>query len=302
MWKTAMLQASALAYSGLLFNAFVWGVSWWPFRALSERGVHPLWATAIIYGICLAVLATAHREHLPSLFKNPWLVLLLFSSGVNNAAFNWAVTVGEVIRVVLLFYLMPMWVALLAWLLLGERPGKRQGGQIVLALLGAYLVLRPVGASSWGFPLPSTLADWLGVLGGATFALTTVLLRKTADEPSGKASLAMFGGGAMVAALLACILTNYQLIAQPNWQNKQWWALALVFGIALLASNLSFQYGARRVRSSTASLLMLNEILFATISAVWLGADTLTATKLMGLACIVGATLLAIQSATTSSN
>ena len=30
-------------------------------------------------------------------------------------AFNWAVTVGDVVRVVLLFYLMPAWSVLLAW-------------------------------------------------------------------------------------------------------------------------------------------------------------------------------------------
>jgi drug/metabolite transporter (DMT)-like permease len=292
-----MPQTRHLAYLGLLFNALVWGVSWWPFRALANYGVHPLWSTAIIYGACVACLAVAYREHLPSLFQNPWLLLLVASSGINNAAFNWAVTVGEVIRVVLLFYLMPMWVALLAWWLLNERPGRREWGQIGLALTGAYLVLQPGADQAWSFPWPNSLADWLGVLGGATFALTTVLLRKTAEEPAGKATLAMFGGGALVSALAALALTYSGAIpAPPNpLAQPAWWPLALLFGLALLASNLSFQYGARRVSSSIAALVMLNEILFATLSAVWLGADTLTSTKLLGLAFIVGASLLAIR-------
>jgi drug/metabolite transporter (DMT)-like permease len=34
--------------------------------------------------------------------------------------FNWAVTIGDVGRVVLLFYLMPAWAALFARLVLGE--------------------------------------------------------------------------------------------------------------------------------------------------------------------------------------
>ena len=33
----------------LTANAFIWGVSWWPFRLLEGRGLHPLWATAFIY-------------------------------------------------------------------------------------------------------------------------------------------------------------------------------------------------------------------------------------------------------------
>jgi drug/metabolite transporter (DMT)-like permease len=297
MWKPAMPQARHLAYLGLLFNALVWGVSWWPFRAMADYGVHPLWSTAIIYAACVACLAIAYRKHLSTLFNNPWLLLLVASSGINNAAFNWAVTIGEVIRVVLLFYLMPMWVALLAWWLLKERPGKREWGQIALALTGAYLVLQPAGMQRWDFPWPSSLADWLGVLGGMTFALTTVLLRKTAQEPAGKATLAMFGGGALVSTVAALALSYTGSIPTPPWPvgPAAWWPLALVFGIALLASNLSFQFGARRVSSATAALVMLNEIMFATLSAVWLGADSLSTTKLLGLAFIVGASLLAIR-------
>ncbi|MDH4289842.1 MAG: EamA family transporter, partial [Aquincola sp.] len=33
----------------LVVNAFVWGVSWWPFRRLEAAGLHPLVATVLIY-------------------------------------------------------------------------------------------------------------------------------------------------------------------------------------------------------------------------------------------------------------
>ena len=39
----------SLPVLALLFNAFVWGVSWWPFRFLHQHGLHPLWATALMY-------------------------------------------------------------------------------------------------------------------------------------------------------------------------------------------------------------------------------------------------------------
>ena len=35
---------------GLLANAMVFGLSWWPFQAMQARGLHPLWATAFMYG------------------------------------------------------------------------------------------------------------------------------------------------------------------------------------------------------------------------------------------------------------
>jgi len=33
---------TGLAVAGLLFNAFVWGVCWWPFKQLQALGLHPL--------------------------------------------------------------------------------------------------------------------------------------------------------------------------------------------------------------------------------------------------------------------
>ena len=47
----------SLPVLALTFNAFTWGVSWWPFRQLEGQGLHALWATALIYSV--AVLAIA---------------------------------------------------------------------------------------------------------------------------------------------------------------------------------------------------------------------------------------------------
>ena len=46
----------------LSFNAFVWGVSWWPFRWLQERGLHPLWATALIYALAVVVITLTRPQ------------------------------------------------------------------------------------------------------------------------------------------------------------------------------------------------------------------------------------------------
>ena len=51
-------MTSPLPVLALLFNAFVWGVAWWPFRTMHTAGLHPLWATALMYcGVLIALLA-----------------------------------------------------------------------------------------------------------------------------------------------------------------------------------------------------------------------------------------------------
>jgi drug/metabolite transporter (DMT)-like permease len=64
-------------------------------------------------------------------------------------------------------------------------------------------------------------------------------------------------------------------------------------GLCLLLSNLSLQYAAARLPAGTTSLVMLSEIVFATLSSVALGASELTVRKALGGALIVLAAILA---------
>ena len=47
---------SPLPVLALLSNAFIWGLAWWPFRVMHGAGLHPLWATAVMYCGVLALL------------------------------------------------------------------------------------------------------------------------------------------------------------------------------------------------------------------------------------------------------
>jgi drug/metabolite transporter (DMT)-like permease len=165
----------------LMLNAFTWGVSWWPFRWLEAQGLHALWATVLIYAVAVAAISAWQPSAWGELLRTPALWWLVLASGTTNAAFNWAVTIGDVVRVVLLFYLMPLWAVLLARWVLGERLTGMVAVRVVLALAGALVVLWPAQGQGQGLPLPRNLAEWLGVLGGFSFALNNVMLRREAQ-------------------------------------------------------------------------------------------------------------------------
>ena len=187
-------KARLFPYAALLANAFFWGVSWWPFRQLNDRGLHSLWATCFIYAIAVIIITLWRPRAWTMLLSYPGVMWIMVVSGVNNVAFNWAVQEGEVVRVILLFYMMPVWATLLARWLLKEAITRYSVMQIGLALSGAMLVLwRP----EVGLPMPRSLHDWLGLLGGACFAGVNVLLRRYADTPDEVRALAMFGGACM---------------------------------------------------------------------------------------------------------
>jgi drug/metabolite transporter (DMT)-like permease len=61
-----------------------------------------------------------------------------------------------------------------------------------------------------------------------------------------------------------------------------------------LLGNLGLQYGAARLSASTTSIIMLTEVIFASVSAVALGAGEVTHQLLAGGACILLASILSI--------
>ncbi|MDH5339098.1 MAG: DMT family transporter [Rubrivivax sp.] len=285
-----MNPAAPLAALALLFNAFTWGVSWWPFRQLEARGLHPLWATAGVYLLSVVAISAWRPRAWRELLATPSLWWLVLAAGTTNATFNWAVTVGDVVRVVLLFYLMPLWAVLLGWALLGERPTRLALARVVLALVGAAIVLRP---DAGGWPRPATQAEWLGLIGGFSFALNNVLLRREAARSNGARALAMFSGGMLVAGGLAGLLTLGGAVPAPPAPAAGWLLGAAALALWFLAGNLSLQYGAARLTAGATAVVMVTEVVFAAGSAVALGAGALTAPLLLGGAMIMAAALLA---------
>jgi drug/metabolite transporter (DMT)-like permease len=275
----------------LLANALVWGLSWIAFKALHHQGLHPLWTTALVYGGALAVLLLWRPGSLAALCRHPHLLALAAAAGATNVGFNWAVTIGDVVRVVLLFYLMPLWSVGLAWLLLGERPSRAALLRLALALAGTALVLWRPGM---GLPLPRGAADGLALLSGFCFALNNALLRRWRDTPEGARALAMFGGVFVIALGLALALG---VASRPPPATGDWLPWAAGLALAFVGGNLALQFGAARLPAQATSLLMLSEVLFASASAVLLGAATPDARTWAGGALIVLAALLAVRRA-----
>ena len=286
---TADLKQAALASAALVVNAFVWGVSWWPLRELQNAGLHPLWSTAMVFLLVLPVLFALRPDSWRGFISHPQLWWLALASGLTNVGFNWAVTVGDVVRVVLLFYLMPAWAVLVAWLMLGEKPTVASLMRLALAMAGVLIVLK-TPESPW--PIPQGLPDWLAIMGGFSFAVTNALLRKFNQTPSDSRMLAMFAGGALLATGIALLGTWQGVVGVPLLAAAAI-PVAIALSVAFMLGNAALQYGAARLVGSTTALVMLTEILFASVSSAIMGVADLGPRVLVGGALIVLAAGLA---------
>jgi drug/metabolite transporter (DMT)-like permease len=284
--RPSLLPAAIAA----LINATVWGLAWLPLKWLESHGIGTLWTTLCVFSACTLTVLLARPGVMRRSISSPQLLWIMLASGLTNVCFNLALATGDVVRSVLLFYLMPMWVVPLARWLLHEPVTGAALGRIVLALAGAMMVL---GEGRWVVPLPSSASDWLAVVAGFSFGLNNVLLRKFADLPDDIRSLAMFSGAVFCVPVAIIALA---LVGQtPSWapQGTAWLVLGL-FALAVLVGNLALQYGATQLRANTLSVLMLAEILVAAFSSWWAGTAHMTGSTVAGGLLIIGASLSAI--------
>lgn len=284
-----MTKGKAGAVLGLLTGALVWGLIWYPYRLLEEAGVSGSLATLASYAVALAVaMALFRRELGPLLRPDLSLALIALSAGWCNLAYVLGMIHGQVMQVLLLFYLAPLWTVVFARLLLNERPGAAGAAVILLSLAGAVLMLWQPATR---LPLPRAAAEWLGLSSGFAFALSNVLIRKARHQTIRLKSTAVFAGVVMVAVLVVPLDSG---ASAPLPMSVAWphLALLIVIGLVLLATNLAVQHGLTLISANQAIVIMLTELVVAAVSAYLLAGEALRWNEWAGGAMIVAASLL----------
>ena len=157
----------------------------------------------------------------------------------------------------------------------------------VLRALALVLVLLPKGDAKEHWPQSLSLADALALLGGFMFALTNVTLRRLHAVPGQARMFSMFAGCMLMALTVAFAGRQANLVeAFPPW-NTTWAVTGLVLAGLLMLGNWALQFGAARLAAGTTALVMLSEVVFASVSSALMGASTLSARTVVGGALIL---------------
>ena len=270
----------------LLTGALIWGLVWYPYRFLRADGLAAAWATVLTYGFAWLVIALLFHRRVRAQRVSRVLLWVALAAGCANVGFLIAAIYGQVARVVLLFYIAPVWTVPMAWWLLGEHPSRATLAATLVALLGAAVML---WNPAWGLPWPRDWAEWLGLASGVTFALANVLIRKTGDIDTGVRSFYIFGGCVAAGLLAVLVLDQPLLMPSRPWLTG---ALTLIVGTVMLLCNWVVQYGLARTPANLAIVIYLSELVFAALGGWWLAGETLGAKELAGGALVMTASLL----------
>lgn len=279
----------ALPVLSLLFAATFWGTVWYPLRLLADAGIAGLWQALISYLVATLVVLPVYWSRRAELRgRVPGLVPLALAAGWCNVGFMLGMLEGTVLRVLLLFYLAPVWAVLLARVVLGERLAPRTWVALPMALAGVTLMLYD---ATLGLPLPMDRADWLGLTAGLAFAITTVETRRLQAVSVTAKTLASWVG-VMLVATLGLGLGGHALPDAPAAA----WAGTVALGCSgFLAATLAVQFGATHLPVQRTTVILLLEIVVGAVSSAWLAAEYTETRDWLGGMLIVGAGLAAAK-------
>ncbi|TAN76914.1 MAG: DMT family transporter [Gallionella sp.] len=281
-------KQNVLPVAGVLSGALVWGLIWYPYRVLQDAGVSGALATLITY--LLAMLCGAFM--LPRVWRELpragwWAVLLVLSAGWTNFGYVLAVLHGGVMRVLLLFYLAPLWTIFFSYWLLGERLNRYGYLVLFLSFGGAVTMLWEPQS---GLPLPGNPAEWIGLSAGMGFALSNVVSRRAAHLSVETKSYSVWLGTALLTAPL--LWRQGGLPDQLLAIDAQAWLMLMLLGVVLCATSFAVQYGVTHLPANRAIILLLSELVIAAAASYFLADETMRPRDWLGALLIVSASLL----------
>jgi drug/metabolite transporter (DMT)-like permease len=276
----------ALPVASLVYAATLWGLVWYPYRLLNEAGVGGIASGFFSYALPLVLVGWLHATAVRNARAHwMWLSALGLAAGWTNLAYVLAVLEGEVVRVLLLFYLSPLWTVLFARFLLHEKLSRAGWAVMALAASGALTMLWQPG--EW--PLPANRAEWLALSAGIMFAASNVIARHLDGVAEGAKAVSVWGG-VIVLSVIGLSLRPAELNFAAT-AEAQTWLLLIVVGVLIGSMTYAVQYGLARVPANQAIVIFLSELVVAAIAAYFLSDERMDLQEWAGAAMIITASL-----------
>jgi len=278
---------SWLPIFSLFFGAFVWGIIWYPYRLMANAGVSGIYSSFYVFILTIAIALPYFfitKKKVPIWSKDFWLLALV--AGYTNISYVLAVIDGEVVRVMLLFYLSPVWTIFLAHFMLNEDTQKRHYIAVFISLIGAFIMFWEPG---YLIHLDSK-SDWLALSSGLGFAITNVMTRKHEHMTVNQKALAIWLGVIVVAII--CIMFDKNAMPTLDFFRPVDAAIMMAIALSLFLSTLLVQFGVTQIKAVEASSFFLFEIVVAAISSYFLVGESIAFNEWLGGIFIITGVIL----------
>ena len=152
----------------IFISASVWGMFWFPLRAIEAIGISSPWAVALTNACPLVLLTPLIIFNWKELNRN--FGATCFAAAMIGLAFTFyanSLVETTVVRATILFYLNPIWGTVIGVVWLSEKLIWSRLISIFIALIGLYLLLYNNSESTH----PVNIGDLFGILSGICWSV-----------------------------------------------------------------------------------------------------------------------------------
>ena len=272
-----------------VFSGIVFGIYWIPLRLMDEAGIHGVWAVVVFNVTAFALISPwviyKWREFVPGRLR---LQLGSIITGLAYVLYTSAFLYTEVVRALVLFYLMPIWGFVLARIFINETITLTRWISMVFGLAGLIVIC---GIKN-GIPIPSNSGDWMALAGGVVWAGGAILLLTDKQEPLNYCAMFLFWASIM-SILAALYATSQGLLLLPQWQqlpNILLWLIPLAILVTIPAAFATL-FAPSQLNPGIVGLLFMTEISIGTLTAALFAGEPFGTTEILGVLLITTAGL-----------
>lgn len=275
-----------VATIALLVSTLLWGTTWLPLRRIRESD--PGGGIATVFGLALPLLvllpfAMTRLHQTMSGVRQLGGVGLLLALGI--ALYAEGLVRGQVARVILLFYLMPVWSTLLGRVAYGVPITRNRVGAIASGLAGLAVIC------GFGFPTPFewSHADTMALCGGFAWAWAAIAVSRAGEGP-------LFDRVFVQALFLAPLFYAVSIPAGADGGSlggglagsRMAWAAALGLVWMLPAMALTV-HGASHLDPGRVGVFLMLEVVIGVASAAWFAGEAFGWREIAGTALVAAA-------------
>ena len=287
-----MIYSERTLSLALAFSAAIWGLYWWPLRAIEQIGIAGSWSVVFFNACPLLLLCPLLVFYSDRLRQVIWPTLLAaLMIGMAFTMYATGLVETTVARATLLYYLTPVWATIIGVVWLSEQLTLARIVAIVIAFGGMLLLLSDSSAGTYEI----NFGDVCSFLSGVFWAIGIAILNRWSNIPILPLTTFIFLSTTVISALFAWSFHADPLPAieqlKSAFPTAAFWSICILLPCFLIIFRVSQLLFPGRV-----GILTMSEVIVAILSAsILVPEETMVPIQWLGAVAIVMAGLVEVM-------
>ena len=273
----------------VVIACFFWGTYWIPLRFIDNNNNSSVWPIAISFLFIPIILGNNIKKSFNSIVidKNYFFLAGCFFCALGIGLYSESLLRGEIAKVVVIFYLAPIWGTIFAKLLLKQSFGINRFFAIILGIIGLEII---VGIEK-GILIPSSIVEWIAIFAGLSWALGTTFFHLSKTNTTSAEKTALTGFIISILFVLFCFIPGGRTLEFPialfNLDMIYFWIISFTV-FWLLPSIILTYFSVEILDPGRINILLAFEVVIGFVSASLLTNELIGLRELLGAIFVVG--------------